>query len=71
MVKTRHGGGETNEADEDVDIEMHHCSSQSKPESLETKESFVNVSVYCYLHVMMSHVLRVFSHLLGFWRKFS
>jgi len=47
MVKTRHGGGESNEAGESVDTEAPHCSSQSKPESLETKESYVNVSVHC------------------------
>jgi len=44
MVKTRHGGGDNSEADESVDTELPHCSSQSKQESLETKESCVNVS---------------------------
>jgi len=52
MVKTRHGGAETNEADEDFDTEVPHCSSQSKPpESFETKESFVNVSAYYHFPV--------------------
>jgi len=49
MVKTRHGGGEANEADDDIDTETPHCSSQSKPESFETKESFVNVSASCHI----------------------
>jgi len=45
MVKTRHGGGEINEGDESVDIEAPHSSHPPKHESLETKESCVNVSV--------------------------
>jgi len=49
MVKTRHGGGENNEADESVDAEVPHCSSQPEREPLGTKESCVNVSEYCNL----------------------
>ena len=54
MVKTRHGGGEINEADESVDTEVPHCSSGSKQESLGTKESCViNVSAH-FGHVSLS-----------------
>ena len=45
MVKTRHGGGDDNEADESIDTEVPHCSSRPRNESLRTKESCVNVSI--------------------------
>jgi len=52
MVKTRHGGGDGNEADESVDIEVPHCSSQRQNEPLGTKESCINVCIVTFLSII-------------------